>query len=237
MLYTFTAHKLYAKNTPTFICTLMDERKKLSNFINPLSGGEFIIAQRYKDMAGSDKMGEADRERMMHISLKITPSTTLMGSLTHLPAEDKNFCLATTITYVYRRRPEKEANKLFQTLSKDGKIEMPMNKTFWGSLLRNGRRQVWHPLDDKFYIPEIKSVKTMEKNNNTSKVTLWTSSILRWFVILFMLFDAIIKFIKPEPVIQININELGYKDHHILIHGLTALIPTLLFILSLAPEC
>jgi hypothetical protein len=69
------------------------------------------------------------------------------------------------------------------------------------------------------------------ENSQTSKATLWTSMIMRWFVILFMLFDAIIKFIKPAPVIQTTINELGYKDHHILIHGLTALIPTLLFMI------
>ena len=69
------------------------------------------------------------------------------------------------------------------------------------------------------------------ENNKTSKATLWTSITMRWFVILFMLFDAIIKFIKPEPVIQTTVNELGYKHHHILIHGLTALIPTLLFMI------
>lgn len=69
------------------------------------------------------------------------------------------------------------------------------------------------------------------ENNNNSKARLWTGITMRWFVILFMLFDAIIKFIKPEPVIQTTINELGYKDHHIPIHGFTALIPTLLFMI------
>ena len=67
--------------------------------------------------------------------------------------------------------------------------------------------------------------------NNMSKATLWTSTIMRWFVILFMLFDAIMKFIKPEAVINTTINELGYKDHHIIFHGFTALIPTLLFMI------
>lgn len=65
----------------------------------------------------------------------------------------------------------------------------------------------------------------------TSKASKWASITMRWFVIVFMLFDAIIKFIKPEPVIQTTIHELGYKDHHILIHGLTGLIPTILFII------
>jgi hypothetical protein len=65
--------------------------------------------------------------------------------------------------------------------------------------------------------------------NDYSKISVWSSRIMRWIVILFMLFDAVIKFVKPEPVIQTTIHELGYKEHHILIHGFTALIPTLLF--------
>jgi hypothetical protein len=64
---------------------------------------------------------------------------------------------------------------------------------------------------------------------HTPKATRWTGIAMRWFVIVFMLFDAIMKFLKPEPVIQTTIHALGYKDHHILIHGFTALIPTLLF--------
>lgn len=68
------------------------------------------------------------------------------------------------------------------------------------------------------------------ENNHISKGALWTSIVMRWFFIVFMLFDAIIKFIKPEPVIQTTVNELGFKHHHIVVHGLTSLIPTLLFI-------
>jgi hypothetical protein len=64
-----------------------------------------------------------------------------------------------------------------------------------------------------------------------SKGSRWASIIMQWFVILFMLFDGIIKFIKPAPVIQTTVHELGYQDHHILIHGLTSLIPTILFII------
>lgn len=69
----------------------------------------------------------------------------------------------------------------------------------------------------------------MENNFNSNAIR-WTSSAMRWLVILFMLFDAIIKFVKPEPVVETTIGQLGYKDHHILVHGLTALIPTILFI-------
>jgi hypothetical protein len=64
--------------------------------------------------------------------------------------------------------------------------------------------------------------------NQISKGTLWTSRIMSGIVILFMLFDATLKFIRPEAVIQAT-GELGYKEHHILVQGLLALIPTILY--------
>lgn len=62
-----------------------------------------------------------------------------------------------------------------------------------------------------------------------SKSWLWIGRIMSWFVILFMLFDAIIKFLKLDVVIKTTVDELGYSDHHILLHGFFALIPTILY--------
>ncbi|MBC7888307.1 MAG: DoxX family protein [Ferruginibacter sp.] len=63
-------------------------------------------------------------------------------------------------------------------------------------------------------------------NNKKQIIVGW---ILSGIVILFMLFDATIKFLKPAEVIQATVNELGYAEHHILIHGVLALTATLLF--------
>ena len=63
----------------------------------------------------------------------------------------------------------------------------------------------------------------------TSKTALIVGKIMSWFVILFLLFDAVIKFIKPAPVIQSTMHELGYQEHHIMIHAFLGLIPTLLY--------
>ena len=62
-----------------------------------------------------------------------------------------------------------------------------------------------------------------------SKAQLWSGRIITGFVILFMLFDAIIKFVKPQVVIQTTVNELGYAEHHIIIHGVLALVATVLY--------
>lgn len=95
-------------------------------------GGEFTTIQRYSDMPGSEKMNPDDREKLIHISLPLTPHTQLMasdlvtrmeGSLTN--GNNYHICLQAS--------SEKEANKLFAALSSEGRIEMPMNKTFWGA--------------------------------------------------------------------------------------------------------
>ena len=68
----------------------------------------------------------------------------------------------------------------------------------------------------------------METNNTISKPRLWTGRIMSAIVILFMLMDGVMKFVKPAPVIQSTV-ELGYQDHHILWMGLLALIPAILY--------
>jgi hypothetical protein len=67
------------------------------------------------------------------------------------------------------------------------------------------------------------------ETNEIPKSQILTGRIISGFVILFMLFDATLKFIKPVEVIQTTVNELGYAEHHILIHGILALTATLLY--------
>jgi len=62
-----------------------------------------------------------------------------------------------------------------------------------------------------------------------SKSRLWAGRIMSILVILFLVFDATIKFLKPAAVVQTTVNELGYAEHHILLMGFLVLIPTLLY--------
>jgi hypothetical protein len=68
----------------------------------------------------------------------------------------------------------------------------------------------------------------METNNTISKPRLWTGRIMSAIVILFMLMDGIMKFVKPAVVTQ-STADLGYQDHHIIWMGVLALIPTILY--------
>jgi hypothetical protein len=69
----------------------------------------------------------------------------------------------------------------------------------------------------------------MEKNEKPARWQSRIGFVMSGIVILFMLFDATIKFIKPLPVIESTVNELGYADHHILVHGILALVATGLY--------
>jgi hypothetical protein len=79
--------------------------------------------------------------------------------------------------------------------------------------------------------PTFVSTTTTKKmeTKTISKSRLWTGRIMSGLVILFMLFDAIIKLIPPSEEVKVAINQLGYSEHHIVIIGLSALFSILLY--------
>lgn len=100
-------------------------------FYQSVFGGNFITEQQYKDIPGGEKMTAEQQEKIVHISLMLTQHTTLMG--TDAPSNDENSLLQGNNYHIcLQAENEKEADKIFQQLSENGKIEMPMNKTFWG---------------------------------------------------------------------------------------------------------
>ncbi|MEF3303725.1 DoxX family protein [Paenibacillus sp. GYB003] len=64
--------------------------------------------------------------------------------------------------------------------------------------------------------------------NTNSKGRLWTGRIMSGIVILFMLFDGISKLFKPAVVVE-GTTTLGFAEHHIVLIGILALIPTILY--------
>lgn len=108
-----------------------NSEKAMTHYKN-IFGGEFTALQRYRDIPGSEKMNEADREKMVHIALKISDDTTLMASDSVTKMEN-GVLFGNNYHICLQAGNEKEADNLFMALSEDGKIEMPMNKTFWGA--------------------------------------------------------------------------------------------------------
>lgn len=65
-------------------------------------------------------------------------------------------------------------------------------------------------------------------DRNISSGRLWTARMMRWLVILFMLFDSISKFFKPAAVVEGTV-ELGFSEHHIVVIAVLGFLSILLY--------
>lgn len=68
------------------------------------------------------------------------------------------------------------------------------------------------------------------ETQHISKSRLWTGRIMSGIVILFMLMDSIMKFVKPKEVID-GTTMLGYQEHHIMTLGILGLVSVILYII------
>ena len=102
------------------------------NFYRSNFGGEFGYIGRMKEMPAEFNVPESENEKIMHISLPIG-DTMLMGEDAS-EAFGGKFVEGNNFTVSITADNEAEARKLFDGLSAGGKVTMPLDKTFWGSL-------------------------------------------------------------------------------------------------------
>jgi PhnB protein len=110
--------------------------EKAFDFYKSVFGGEFAKVMRYKDvsqMEGCDGMqvAENDLEKIMHIALPLGNDNVLMAndvleSMGQL-SEVNNFSLSVSAD------SKEDAERIFNGLAEGGKVELPLNDTFWGA--------------------------------------------------------------------------------------------------------
>lgn len=104
------------------------------NFYKSVFGGEFAYIGKFKDMPSDEKfssMSEEEGNKIMHVSLPISKETILMGSDTNDFSGPVTF--GSNFSVSINAESKEEADTLFTGLSNEGKIIMPMEKTFWGA--------------------------------------------------------------------------------------------------------
>lgn len=102
------------------------------NFYKLVFGGEFSSVNRYNEMPGSEKMPGEDAKKILHISLPISDGFILMASDAMEPMSPK-IIMGNNMYINITPDSQEEADRLFNGLSAGGKIEMAMEKTFWGA--------------------------------------------------------------------------------------------------------
>ena len=102
-------------------------------FYKSVFGGEFRQISKFKDMPSipGHEVLEAERERILHVSLPISKETILMGS-------DSNPRMGTVnigqhLSLSIGADSKEEADRVFKALSAGGKVTMPIADMFWGA--------------------------------------------------------------------------------------------------------
>jgi PhnB protein len=103
-------------------------------FYKSVFGGEFAMVMRFKDMPANPEYSipGAEANKIMHIALPIGNSSVLMASDTpaFMGKHNEN---ETRSKISISAESKEEADRLFNGLSADGNIEMPIGDSPWGS--------------------------------------------------------------------------------------------------------
>jgi PhnB protein len=100
------------------------------NFYKSVFGGEFTYIGRFSEMPDGHKGNEGDENLIMHVSLPIGKNV-LMGSDTSESHGHVTF--GSNFSISVNAESKEEADRIFNALSADGKVTMPMADAFWGS--------------------------------------------------------------------------------------------------------
>lgn len=104
------------------------------NFYKSVFGGEFEYIGKFKDMPADPDhaISEADKEKIMHVSLPISNEIKLFGS--DVGGEwSSQIIQGTNFSLSINTDSKAEADRFFNALSVNGMVTMPMNETFWGA--------------------------------------------------------------------------------------------------------
>jgi PhnB protein len=113
------------------ILTFDGNTEEAFNFYKSVFGGEFQSLMRWKESPACDKISASEGEKVMHIALPIGNNVLMAGdglkSMGQTVTPGNNFNIA------IGPDSKEDADRIFNELAAGGKIEMPLQDTFWGA--------------------------------------------------------------------------------------------------------
>jgi PhnB protein len=112
-----------------------DNCEEAFHFYKTVFGGEILFMGRYKDVPQAARQwypGSTD-EQIMHAALQINAETVLMGNDSVATYEESIGAFANNFFLYISTENQADAYRIFDELSIEGKITMPMTQTFWSS--------------------------------------------------------------------------------------------------------
>lgn len=106
--------------------------KEAFDFYKETFGGEYKTIKKYSEMPHSDTLSSEDREKAMHCELEIKEELVLMGC-DILEVWGQSITRGTNFYVNITPDSIEEGRIIFSKLSSGGEVQMPFQKTFWGS--------------------------------------------------------------------------------------------------------
>ncbi|MDD4991499.1 MAG: VOC family protein [Paludibacter sp.] len=102
------------------------------NFYKSVFGGEFSNIMRFKDLSGPEfQVSENEADKIMYIALPIGETMLMANDVPESMGRTNENENRSKI--IITAESKEEADKLFNGLSVDGQIEMPIGDSPWGS--------------------------------------------------------------------------------------------------------
>jgi PhnB protein len=99
------------------------------NFYRSVFGGEFTSVTRFRDFGNPMGVAEADLDKIANIGLALGPNCILMG--TDVVEGWRPLEVGNNVYITLETDSGDEADRLFDTLSEGGNVEMPLDRTMW----------------------------------------------------------------------------------------------------------
>lgn len=108
--------------------------EKAFDFYKSIFGGEYKFIGRYKDISQEARANfpHCTDEQIMHVSLPISKETTLMGADLINSNEEISETKNGFSLYLHVDNKD-EAERIFDALTNDGDVIVPIANQFWGS--------------------------------------------------------------------------------------------------------
>jgi PhnB protein len=103
------------------------------NLYKKVFGGEFAMIQRFKETPEAGKVPEGAGDKIMHIALPIGKNNMLMGTDALENMGQPPLKMGNNFYITINAESKEQADKIFNGLSDNGKVQMPMDNTFWGA--------------------------------------------------------------------------------------------------------
>lgn len=103
------------------------------NYYKSVFGGEFSSLSRFSEMPPQEgvSLTEEQKNQIMHVSLPLAKDSVLMGSDSGGDWAPETV-FGNNVSLSITADSKEQADQVFEKLSKEGRVTMPLDKTFWG---------------------------------------------------------------------------------------------------------